>query len=317
MKVFKKKVSALYRYIRNFFYRRIYFTSKIPAEWTVNLLKDKNSITAAMRRLSLYHPVMDFNFNHIISECLQYFAYHIYSAEKEYFLPFIFSDNRNILLLTNYLQIPEAVIKTVLRNILDTFRAADIATQRSYNNYCIRGLKKEKLASYEIEADGSFEEYLQKLKKKARFNYRYYKKKLLEDYPDFEIKYFDLGETPFELFEIFTSLVKQKYPVDYWHRFLQPEIYTNFTQHIITVAVFINGKPAAFNIYYRQDNVLIFIGNTCDQYYDRYSLGYVTTVMAIKHGFSLKIKKIILGPGDYGYKGRLANQIQDVFVYSV
>jgi CelD/BcsL family acetyltransferase involved in cellulose biosynthesis len=83
------------------------------------------------------------------------------------------------------------------------------------------------------------------------------------------------------------------------------------------ITVTIDNKEVAYNIFYSHEDTLIFTGNTFDEKYKQYSLGFITTANSIKWAFENGYKKVILGPGDFGYKARLSNRQEVLYEYKL
>ncbi|HEY3432226.1 MAG TPA: GNAT family N-acetyltransferase [Rhodocyclaceae bacterium] len=218
----------------------------------------------------------------------------------------------NITFVNSYAEIPSPVflciVQAVLRRLIWT---SSIRSQRNITSYA-SFMRTDAMDEYVAELTCGAEAYRASLGKKTRFNTRYYWDRLQADFPGITALPFDRGELAHGDFAHFVSLVEKRYPGGYWSGFLPEPVFTLFRENVVGLIVRNQGKPIAFNIFYRHADDLIFTGNVFDDSYDKYSLGFVTTYMSIIQAAKQGIAKVILGGGDFGYKSRLSTASRPV-----
>jgi hypothetical protein len=286
----------------------------------VLLIRGAQEIAAALKQHRANHPVHEFDFS------LARLKFR--SAEKYVALikgpaggtlgavPVLRHDGE-ILLLNNYILLPEDAMAALLTALMDRFNPNNIRTQRNYNNYSIFGKKTEMTDGFLATFDGGFEPYFQSLGKKTKFNVRYYHDRLRASFPSLETEFVAAGKLQPELFAEFIELVGKRYDKSYWTGFLKEEIFAKFRDCVTCTIVRAEGRIAAFNIFFVFGDTLIFTGNTFDEAYSKYSLGFLTTFWSIQHAAKQGFTKVILGPGDFGYKARLSNAKETLYQYSL
>ncbi len=222
-----------------------------------------------------------------------------------------------VLLLNNYIVLAEEAMAAVLGALAERWRPTNVRTQRNYNNYSIFGKKTEFPDGYLVTFDRGFEAYFKSLGKKTRFNVRYYHDRLRESFGSLETEFVAVGTLRAEVFAEFIELVGKRYDKAYWTGFLEAGTFAKFRDCVTCTIVRIEGRIAAFNIFYVFGNTLIFTGNTFDEAYSKYSLGFLTTFWSLQQACKQGLGKVILGPGDFGYKARLSNSVERLYQYSL
>jgi hypothetical protein len=277
-------------------------------------------IAAVLKQHGADHPVHEFGFSlaRLTYTSAEKFAALITSRAGGTIAAVpILGYGSEILLLNNYIILPEDAMAALVAALIERFRPVNIRTQRNHNNYSIFGAKTEFPDGYLANFDGGFESYVRSLGKKTRFNLRYYGERLRESFPTLESEFVPAGELRKELFAEFIELVGKRYNRAYWTGFLEEEVFAKFRDCVTCTIVRIEGKIAAFNIFYVYGDTLIFTGNTFDEAYSKFSLGFLTTFWSFRHACEQGIAKVILGPGDFGYKSRLSNATETLYQYSL
>jgi hypothetical protein len=283
----------------------------------IELLEGRDLIVRELLRTGNYHPVHDpiLNVHYIMKEDEKKdFALKVQHSGKEFIIPFIVHNGRLVLLI-NYMSIPEEIFLLSVYKLARKFMwAKSIQTQRNYNNYNVPFIKKEELDSYIMDLSQGYDSYLNSLGSNTRFNIRYYYKKMKKDFSNVEVEIYEKRALSLDLFNKFIKFVSRKYDPSYWLPFAKPKAFEVFKDNVLTSVLKVNNTPTAINLYYAVNDMLIFIGTTYDQKYKNYSPGFILVAKTAEI-LANSYKSIILGPGDFGYKNRLANRIEKVFIY--
>jgi|GEM_PF-5749196 len=283
----------------------------------IELLEGRDLIVRELLRTGNYHPVHDpiLNVHYIMKEDEKKdFALKVQHSGKEFIIPFIVHNGRLVLLI-NYMSIPEEIFLLSVYKLARKFMwAKSIETQRNYNNYNIPFIKKEELDSYVMYLSQGYDSYLNSLGSNTRYNIKRYYKKMKKDFSNVEFEIYEKGTLSLDLFNKFIKFVSRKYDPSYWLPFAKPKTFEVFKDNVLTSVLKIDNDIAAIIIYYSVDDKLILIGPTYNEKYSKYRPGFFLlskTAELVQY----KYKKIILGPGDFGYKNILANRIEKVFIY--
>lgn len=293
------------------------YSELIKEEYTIKIVNNDIGIKKLLDRKGIYHPTSNYKFSHMNGTKKEWCAFIIEYNKEEYIIPFMYSNNK-ITLLINYIQLPELVFKIVFKSLIDKYLLFSFETQRNYNEYSIPWLKKIVFEDgYLVNLDNGFDNYYESLGKKTRWNTKYYFKRLKKDFNNIDIMYFKQGEFTYKLLLKFISLVGQRYDEKYWYHLKDKGTFEEFTNDIVAIVFFVDKEPISFNIFYKGKNNLAFIGNTFNEKYSKYSLGFLTTFYSIQKLYENGYKNIILGPGSFGYKNRLANGIEKLYWYTI
>jgi len=231
--------------------------------------------------------------------------------DGEYFIPFIIMNQFSFLAI-NQINLNREIFLKSIEELIKRYKIREMKTQRTYMRIEVEKIpfiRRDKIISFEIKFTEIFEDYLSQLGKNTRFNLRYYSKKIINELGG-QFKVFN--EIDREHFRHFIWLVSQIYKENPWEDALK--IFDDFKKHIMTFITFIDNQPSAFNIYFKWKDTAIFIGNTFDRKYSKYSLGFINTFWSIRELFNMGFKKVILGPWDQGYKNRLAKPVE-MYIY--
>jgi len=264
------------------------------------------------------NPVRDpiLNVHYIINEEYKKdFAIKIAKKGKEFVIPFIVLENK-VVLLINYMSIPQDVFLLSFYTIANKFKSKSIETQRNYNSYNIPIIEKEELDSYVMDLSQGYDSYFNNLGSNTRYNIKRYYKKMIEDFCNVEVEIYEKGTLSLDLFNKFIKFVSRKYDPSYWLPFAKPKTFEVFKDNVLTSVLKIDNDIAAIIIYYSVDDELILTGPTYNEKYSKYRPGFFLlskTAELVQY----KCKKIILGPGDFGYKDKLANRVDRVYIYKL
>jgi hypothetical protein len=282
----------------------------------IEFIEGRDLIVRELLRTGSYHPVHDpaLNVHYVVNEEYKKdFAIRIAEKGKEFIIPFIVLEHK-VVLLINYMSIPQDVFLLSFYTIANKFKSKLIETQRNYNNYNIPLIKKEELDSYVMDLSQGYDSYLNSLGSNTRYNIKRYYKKIKKDFCNVEFEIYEKGTLSLDLFNKFIKFVSRKNDPSYWLPFAKPKTFEVFKDNVLTSVLKIDNDIAAIIIYYSVDDKLILIGPTYNEKYSKYRPGFFLlskTAELVQY----KYKKIILGPGDFGYKNRLANRIEKVFIY--
>jgi hypothetical protein len=285
----------------------------------IELLEGRDLIVRELLRTGNYHPVHDpiLNVHYIMKEDEKKdFALKVQHSGKEFIIPFIVHNGRLVLLI-NYMSIPEEIFLLSVYKLARKFMwAKSIETQRNYNNYNIPFIKKEELDSYVIDLSQGYDSYFNSLGSNTRFNIRYYYKKMKKDFFNVEIEIYEKGTLSLDLFNKFIKFVSRKYDPSYWLPFTKPKTFEVFKDNVLTSILRVDNEIAALNIYYSVNHQLIFIGTSYNEMFKKYSPGFILTAKTAEITQN-SYKSVILGLGDFGYKNRLANRVDKVYIYKL
>ena len=287
-------------------------------DFDIELIEGRDLVVRELLRTESYHPVHDpiLNVHYIINEEYKKdFAIKIAKKGKEFVIPFIVLENK-VVLLINYMSIPQDVFLLSFYTIANKFKSKLIETQRNHNSYNIPIIKKEELDSYVMDLSQGYDSYFNSLGSNTRYNIKRYYKKMIEDFYNVEVEIYEKGTLSFDLFNKFIKFVSRKYDPSYWLPFAKPKTFEVFKDNVLTSVLKIDNDIAAIIIYYSVDDKLILIGPTYNEKYSKYRPGFFLlskTAELVQY----KCKKIILGPGDFGYKNRLANRVDKVYIYKL
>ncbi|MGO9443696.1 MAG: GNAT family N-acetyltransferase [Thiobacillaceae bacterium] len=293
--------------------------AKNGAECKTTMVGDAVAIDKLMAEHGVKHPVHLFEFTMVrmIGARKKKCALLLRCQNNEYVIPFVRS-GAHISIINNYMDIPEVVMEFALKAILLSFIwIGYVVTQRTYNHYTTPFLKCNVSEGYVVSFGPGIDAYLAQMSRKTRFNIKYYSKKLMNSFPAVTVEYLGLNTLTRDLFMEYIELVGRRYDKLYWEGFLESGTFERFRENVICTVVRNDGVAIAFNIFFRSNDSLVFTGNTFDEDYSEYSLGFLTTFFSIENAFKGGIRKIILGPGDYGYKSRLSTHKELLYEYSV
>jgi hypothetical protein len=285
-------------------------------DFDIEFIEGRDLIVRELLRTESYHPVHDpiLNVHYIVNEEYKKdFAIKIAEKGKEFIIPFIVLENK-VVLLINYMSIPQDVLLLSFYKIANKFKSKSIETQRNYNNYNIPLIKKEELDSYVIDLSQGYDSYFNSLGSNTRYNIRYYYKKMKEDFYNMEIEIYEKGSLSPDLFNQFIKFVSHKYDPSYWLPFTNPKTFEVFKDNVLTSVLKIDNDVAALNIYYSVNDKLVFIGTSYNEIFKKYSPGFILTAKTAEITQN-SYKSVILGPGDFGYKNRLANRVDKLYIY--
>lgn len=291
-------------------------TQSKRVNYTVIKVCGEELVLSKLRESGNYNPHANFKYNKYQYNSATTHLY-IFSANgQSIYIPCV-RDGLRIYLLINYIFVPTWAMLLVLREFISDFKIFCIETQRTYNQIKIDFLKVDVLpCSYVANLNDGWKSYHSSLGKKTKFNLKYYTKKFEQEFGHIEAKVYKQGELPYFIFENFVRLVGKRYDSAYWSHLLDESIYKEFNNDIIAIVYNLGGDLVACNIYYRLGSTLVFIGNTFDEKYKAYSLGFFTTHNSIKLLAEMGFQKVVLGVGDFGYKSRLSNAVDKLYVYT-
>jgi len=289
--------------------------------YEIQIIEGGLEIKDLLFKNNIYHPVHICEFApNTYKTNKKCFCFIIYYENKYYFIPIIyFRNEKKIVYLINYIELPEIVFKISIKELIKKFKVFYFETQRTYNNYSISFLTKIHLDSYVVDLTQGFDHYFNSLGKKTKRNIKYYTKKFDEHF-EIKLEYFNNNEFTYDLFLRFIDLVSQRYDSKYWLHLKDEKVFNEFKKDVIAIVGFVDNSPVFYNIYYAdayKKESAVLIGNTFDEKYSKYSLGFIMTFRAIEMLHEKGFKKIILGPGDFGYKNRLANSIEKLYLYKL
>lgn len=293
----------------------------IGAGHDVRLIHGEAEIAAALKRHRADHPVHEFDFSlaRLAFRRAQRCAAQVRGPAGDVLavVPVLVHDGR-VLLLNNYIALPEDAMAAVLATLIRRFRPVDIRTQRNYNDYSIFAVKTEMPDGFLATFGDGFDAYVQGLGKLTRRNVRYYHERLRTRFPSLEIEFVAPGELRPELFADFVELMGKRYDNSYWSGFQKADVFAKFRDRVTCTVVRLEGKLAALTIFYVYGDTLVFTGNTFDEAYAKYSLGFLNSFWSFQHAAEQGFVKVLLGPGDYGgYKARLCNATETLYEYSL
>jgi Acetyltransferase (GNAT) domain len=288
--------------------------------YDVRFISGEQEIATALRKHGADHPVHEFDFTlaRLSFRTSEKLVALIVGPEGVSLaaVPVVRYDHE-LVILNNYILLPEDAMAALLTALKDRFRPNNIRTQRNYNNYSIFPTKTPYPDDYQARFDAGFEAYLNSLGQKTRFNLRYYEKRLRASFPSVETQFVAPGNLRREYFAEFIELVGKRYNKSFWTGFLPDQVFAKFRDCVTCTIVRIERKIAAVNIFFVSGDTLVFHGNTFDETYSKFSLGFLTTFWSFRHACECGFSKVILGPGDFGYKSRLSNAKETVYVYSL
>ena len=146
----------------------------------------------------------------------------------------------------------------------------------------------------------SWEEYEQQFTSKTRYNRRYYKKKLEENF-NCEWKYFSEKEIDENFIKDFYALKKQKKKIYYDAN--EKEFLSDYYKITDAYALFIDGEMKSVILYSIIDEHTAYCENLAyDLSLSKYNAGNVLYYYSLKQLLERNIRKIYLGGGDYDYK---------------
>jgi hypothetical protein len=218
-----KFIIGLFQVVRiKLLFPQLVFKS-ISLKYKIAFFSDETIIENLLRERNLYHPVSDYNFSAINAINKKSYAYVIQSNNENILIPFLhyYDNTGGIIILINYLKIPEWAMLVATKEIIKYFWVKSISTQRNYNAYSLGFFKKNIFEDgYLALCENSYEQYFNELGKKTRFNIGYYNRKLKEQYgDDITTKVYKSGEFNLALFFKFVNLVGERYDKAYWQGF--------------------------------------------------------------------------------------------------
>lgn len=232
--------------------------------------------------------------------------------EDQRYRLYLYRHGTRLTLINSYLELSQDILHEMLRIAVCRFLLVSrIDSQRNEQPYVFMHQTEE--TEYLADLADGLEAYQAALGKKTRFNIRYYGKKLKADFPALSFRFLLQGELLRSEFNMFRELAARRYPGGYWDGFLQDSLFEAFRKEVVVTLVEINGKLAACNIFYVAGDTLIFTGNTFDEQYAEWSLGFLTTYRSIEHAARLGFRRVLLGLGDFGYKARLSNRTRKIY----
>lgn len=224
----------------------------------------------------------------------------------------MYRQGTRLILINSYLELPPDILHEMLRIAVQRFLLVSrIDSQRNEQSYVFMHQTEEK--EYLADLSTGFEAYQAALGKKTRFNIRYYGKKLQADFPALSFRFLPQGELQRSDFKAFVELAVRRYPGKYWDGFQEDRLFEAFRRDVAVTVLEINGKLAACNIFYVVGDTLIFTGNSFDEQYAEWSLGFLMTYRSIEYAAQLGFRQVVLGLGDFGYKARLSNRTRKVY----
>ena len=228
----------------------------IPAGHDIIFIQGEKEIAAALKQHGADHPVHEFDFALARMACrsAEKYAAMIQNPAGDACaaVPVLRYDG-DILLMNNYILLPEDAMAGLLKALITRFHPNNIRTLRNYNNYSIFGKKTEMTDGFLATFEGGFEAYFKSLGKKTRFNVRYYHDRLRESFPSLETEFIAVGKLRPELFAEFIELVGRRYDKAYWTGFMKEGIFAKFRDCVTCTVVRVDGKIAAFNIFGSSD----------------------------------------------------------------
>jgi len=224
----------------------------------------------------------------------------------------VFLKGSEVTLVNSYLDIPDSAFSSIVSAVVKHFRCVTrLHSQRTLVAY--PGLICLPIEEYIADLRQGLNAYEADLSKKTRFNIRYYTKKLYEAVPGLVFRYVPLGGLTHQEFETFVSMVQRRYPGEYWSGFLDAEVFARFSKAITGTITHVGENIIAFNLFYANGAEWIFTGNSFDEAYAPFSLGFLTTFQSIRFAHDNGVERVILGGGDYGYKARLSNATRMIY----
>ena len=206
-------------------------------------------------------------------------------------------------------EIPQYVFDEIIKFLLKNKKIYSINFSQSLNNM----LGAKKTVHWLLNLPATKEEYFNQFSSKHRYNLRYYKKKLEENY-NCEWKYFSEKDIDENLIKEFFELKKQKLTIYYdtdAKGFLSD--YYKITD---AFALYINGKMQAITLYSIIDSEVAYCENMAhDLNLSKYNTGNIIFYNSIENLIERGIKKIYLGGGYYDYKKNSKAIMSNTFCY--
>ncbi len=215
--------------------------------------------------------------------------------ETEKYIAF-YQKGKNVQLGVYMVEIPQYVFDEVINFLVKIKKACVIHIDQSLNYK--KGVKSG--IHWLLNLPDIWEEYNNIFSSKTRYNRRYYKKKLEENY-NCEWKYFPKQEIDENFMKAFYALKSQKKEIYYdtdAKGFLGD--YYGITD---AYALYIDGKMQSVILYSIIDSKVAYCENLAyDLSLSKYNAGNILFYYSIEKLIEKGIKKLYLGGGDYEYK---------------
>ena len=229
----------------------------------------------------------------------------IFYQEQIFYIPIFIKWSKAIIgvYLTN---LPSPVFDKLIEFIFENYRkVSKISIEASINNY--KDSKLIQCTNYVVNLPDNFEEYINNLPRKVRYNLRRRKERLIEEIGEYEIIRYDQNAIPENLVKLYFKFKKATHKKNYM---LSPRKYLK--KYFVTglYALKINKKAEGILLISQVEKNIYVENITYNRELSKYGIGIILATDLVEDAILQKCENIFWGSYGDEYKSHICNYSQ-------